>query len=43
MNRTCVGAEIHSKQIKRAVDQLIDRGAVRYEGDKRWRRYWAVS
>ncbi len=38
-----VGAEIHPKQIKRALDQLIDRGAVRYDGDKRWRRYWAVS
>jgi ATP-dependent DNA helicase RecG len=37
-----VGAEIHPKQVKRAVDELIARGAVRYEGDKRWRRYWAV-
>ncbi|MEW6703346.1 MAG: hypothetical protein AB1430_00660 [Pseudomonadota bacterium] len=37
-----VGAEIHPKQVKRAVDELIARGDVRFEGDKRWRRYWAV-
>lgn len=37
-----VGAEIHPKQVKRAVDELIARGAVRFEGDKRWRRYWAA-
>lgn len=37
-----VGAEIHPKQVKRAVDELIARGAVRFEGDKRWRRYWAT-
>jgi ATP-dependent DNA helicase RecG len=37
-----VGAEIHPEQVKRAVDELIARGAVRFEGDKRWRRYWAV-
>jgi ATP-dependent DNA helicase RecG len=36
-----VGAEIHPKQVKRALDELIARGAVRFEGDKRWRRYWA--
>lgn len=37
-----VGAEIHLRQLKRAVDTLINRGEVRFEGDKRWRRYWAV-
>jgi len=37
-----VGAEIHTKQIKRAVDELITRGAVRFEGSNRWRRYSAV-
>jgi ATP-dependent DNA helicase RecG len=37
-----VGAEIHPKQVKRALDELIARGAVRFEGDKRWRRYWAA-
>lgn len=37
-----VGAEIHPKQIKRAMDELIERGEVRFAGDKRWRRYWAV-
>jgi len=38
-----VGAELHPKQIKRAIDELISRGEVRYEGEKRWRRYWAKS
>jgi ATP-dependent DNA helicase RecG len=38
-----IGAEIQSKQIKRAIDELISRGNVRFEGDKRWRRYWAKS
>lgn len=38
-----VGAEIHPKQIKRTVDELIKRGEVRFEGSNRWRRYWVVS
>ena len=38
-----VGAELHPKQIKRAIDELVSRGEVRYEGEKRWRRYWAKS
>jgi len=37
-----VGAELHPKQIKRAIDELISRGEVRFEGEKRWRRYWAT-
>ncbi|WP_236581741.1 ATP-binding protein [Hydrogenophaga sp. BPS33] len=37
-----VGGEIHTKQIKRTLDELIRRGAVRFEGSNRWRRYWAV-
>ena len=37
-----VGGEIHSKQVKRALEELIQRGAVRFEGANRWRRYWAV-
>ena len=37
-----IGAEIHPKQIKRAIDELISRGEVRFEGEKRWRRYWAI-
>lgn len=37
-----IGGEIHSRQVKRALDGLIDKGKVRFEGDKRWRRYWAV-
>lgn len=38
-----VGGEIHPKQLKRALEELIERGAVRFEGDKRWRRYWAMA
>jgi len=38
-----IGAEIHSKQVKRALEDLIKRSAVRFEGNKRWRRYWATS
>ncbi len=41
--RQRVGAEIHPKQIKRAIDELVSRGQVRFEGEKRWRRYWAKS
>jgi ATP-dependent DNA helicase RecG len=37
-----VGGEIHPKQVKRALDDLVRRGAVRFEGVNRWRRYWAV-
>lgn len=38
-----VGGEIHPKQVKRALEELIDRGAVRCEGNYRWRRYWVVA
>lgn len=38
-----IGGEIHPKQVKRALEDLIKRGDVRFEGDKRWRRYWAVT
>jgi len=38
-----VGGEIHPKQVKRALEELIGRGEVRFEGRNRWRRYWAVA
>jgi ATP-dependent DNA helicase RecG len=38
-----IGGEIHPKQVKRALDELIERGAVRFKGNNRWRRYWATS
>lgn len=38
-----IGGEIHPKQVKRALEELIERGAVRFEGNNRWRRYWAKS
>jgi ATP-dependent DNA helicase RecG len=37
-----IGGEIHPKQVKRALEDLIERGAVRFEGNNRWRRYWAM-
>ena len=39
--RQRVGGEIHPKQVKRALEDLVERGAVRFEGNNRWRRYWA--
>jgi len=38
-----VGEEIHPKQVKRALEELIERREVRFEGSNRWRRYWAVA
>lgn len=38
-----IGREIHQKQIKRGIDELVGRGHVRFEGDKRWRRYSAAT
>ena len=38
-----IGAEIHSKQVKRALESLIEKGEVRFEGDRRWRRYQRVK
>ena len=37
-----IGGEIHRKQVKRALEELIERGVVRFGGNNRWRRYWAV-
>jgi ATP-dependent DNA helicase RecG len=37
-----VGGEIHPKQVKRALEELTAKSSVRFEGDKRWRRYSAV-
>lgn len=34
-----IGGEIHPRQVKRALDALIAKDEVRFEGDKRWRRY----
>lgn len=36
-----IGGEIHPKQVKRTLDSLIKRSEVRFEGNNRWRRYWA--
>jgi ATP-dependent DNA helicase RecG len=38
-----IGGEIHPKQVKRALEELIARADVRFEGSNRWRRYWAVA
>ncbi len=41
--RQRIGGEINPKHVKRALEGLLERGAVRFEGNNRWRRYWAVS
>jgi ATP-dependent DNA helicase RecG len=38
-----IGGEIHPKQVKRALEELTAKGSVRFDGEKRWRRYWAVQ
>lgn len=38
-----IGGEIHVKQVKRALEVLIEQNVVRFEGNNRWRRYWAVT
>lgn len=37
--RQRIGGEIHQKQVKRTLDELIATGQVTYEGERRWRRY----
>lgn len=37
-----IGGEIHPKQVKQALDELIERGSVGFGGDNRWRRYRAI-
>lgn len=37
-----VGPEVPYRSLKRALDDLVARGAVRFEGQARGRRYWAV-
>ena len=37
--RRRIGAEIPRSQIKRVLDSLVADGTVRYQGEKRWRRY----
>lgn len=32
--------ELTVRTIRRALEELIDQGKVRFEGNKRWRRYW---
>lgn len=34
-----IGAEINAKRLKRALDELIEKGLVSFEGDKKARRY----
>ncbi|PTD97283.1 helix-turn-helix domain-containing protein [Pseudothauera lacus] len=47
--RQRIGSEIPPRQVKRALDGLVDKGEVRFEGDKRWRRAtgrcheWAIG
>jgi hypothetical protein len=39
----CLGGEFHPKQVRRALEELIEAGAVRCEGSYRWRLHFAVS
>lgn len=39
--RTC--PELDQKTVKRALDDLVQAGRVRYEGERRWRRYWLTA
>jgi ATP-dependent DNA helicase RecG len=38
-----VGKELHPKQIKRAIDELVASGTITFEGSNRWRRYSAIG
>ena len=38
-----IGIEIPYKQVKRAIDVLVDAGQVLFDGDKRGRRYWLAE
>jgi hypothetical protein len=38
-----IGAEIPRSQIKRVLDSLVADGTVRYQGEKRWRRYQVAA
>lgn len=35
--------ELAQRTIRRALEELVDQGQVRFEGDKRWRRYWLID
>lgn len=37
-----VGAEVPYRSLKRAIDELVDVGKVRFEGQGKGRRYWAT-
>lgn len=37
-----VGPEVPYRSLKRALDELVGRGKVRFEGQARGRRYWSV-
>ncbi|MBN8491066.1 MAG: ATP-dependent DNA helicase [Burkholderiales bacterium] len=38
-----LGTELSVKTVKRALDELEAAQAVRHQGERRWRRYWAVG
>jgi ATP-dependent DNA helicase RecG len=37
-----VGSEVPYRSLKRAIDELVDAGKVRFEGQGKGRRYWAA-
>ena len=35
--------ELDQRTVKRALDELVEAGQVRHEGEKKWRRYWLLD
>lgn len=35
--------ELSQRTIRRALEELVEQGQVRFESDKRWRRYWLIA
>lgn len=38
-----VAPELALRTIRRALEELFETHAVRFEGDRRWRRYWLAD
>lgn len=38
-----IGVEISARTVKRALDVLVAEQVVRFEGERRWRKYWLVD
>jgi ATP-dependent DNA helicase RecG len=38
-----IGMEIKRRQVKMALDRLVERNQIQFQGEKRGRKYWAIS